>query len=71
MWPRFQAADRLGLSQIAEEENPAIRLAAVRSLGALGDPEALPTLIELLRSEDGAVREAAQAGIDRIVDGAE
>lgn len=42
------------------------RLAAIRSLGILGDAEALPFLIDLLESSDEAVRSAAKAAVDRL-----
>jgi hypothetical protein len=43
-----------------------IRLVSIESLGALGDKEALPALINLLRSEDEQVKTAARKALDRI-----
>ena len=59
------------LIQQAEDQDPSIRLAAIRSLGALGDPQALPFLVEQLRNKDETLQAAAQTAIDRIVTGKE
>ncbi len=53
----------------ASSSNPRkIRLLAVRSLAALGDPKALPFLIELVRDKDPAVAASAEKSLQRILD---
>ncbi|MFQ5504885.1 MAG: HEAT repeat domain-containing protein [Planctomycetota bacterium] len=54
------------LKQAAADQPRRIRLAAIASLGTLGDPNALPVLIELMRSEDAEIREAAEAALQKI-----
>lgn len=43
-----------------------IRIAAIQSLGTLCDKAALPVLVDLLREEDPAIKEAAKAALARI-----
>lgn len=73
---RWRRIEQLGLDAttplaalLAQARDPApdIRLAAVRALGALGDAEALPHLVDLLRSQDTELRDTAQAAIDLII----
>jgi HEAT repeat protein len=40
--------------------------AACEALGEIGDPQAIPHLIQALRDEDGAVRKAACEALWRI-----
>ena len=43
-----------------------IRLVSIESLGTLGDKDALPALINLLRDEDPQIKAAARKALDRI-----
>mgnify|MGYP002639231665 CR=1 FL=1 len=43
-----------------------IRLVSIESLGTLGEKEALPALINLLRDEDQQIKDAARKALDRI-----
>lgn len=43
-----------------------IRIAAIQSLGTLGDKAALPVLVDLLRDDNTAIKEAAAAALARI-----
>jgi hypothetical protein len=52
--------------QADEMEHGVRRLMAIRTLGELGKPEALPALRPLLQSKELFVAEYAQAAIDRI-----
>jgi len=49
-----------------EEE---IRIAAIASLGTLGDPEVLPVLVNLLREDNPRIKEAARQALARINSG--
>ncbi|MEZ6197290.1 MAG: HEAT repeat domain-containing protein [Planctomycetota bacterium] len=60
-----QALDALVL-QATRGETKEIRVLAVNSLGKLGDPKALPTLIEIAAGEDYTLASAARASIERI-----
>jgi HEAT repeat protein len=50
----------------ARAAEPGLRAASAESLGLLRQPQALPTLRLLMRDEDAAVREAAEAAVGRI-----
>ena len=63
---RSRAAARL-VDQAAPEQPVARRLLAIRSLGALGEPEVLPFLVDWAESEDQSVAAAAKAAIEQIV----
>lgn len=54
------------LEQAATGNDLEIRVAAIQSLGTIGDPPVLPHLVELLRDADSKVREAARKALDRI-----
>jgi len=43
-----------------------IRLVSIESLGTLGDKDALPALINLLRDENQQIKDAARKALDRI-----
>jgi len=47
-------------------ENREVRIAAIRSLGVLEAPEALPALVELLESKDPGLVEAAREALQAI-----
>ncbi len=73
-WDRVFAGTELGpagaaeklLRQAAPDQSEPIRLLAIRSLGQLGVPEALPFLIDWSRSEQPAIALAAREAITRI-----
>jgi len=48
-----------------EDPEMEVRLGAVKALGLLGDPEALPVLVDLLR-EDEPIKQAAKEALDRM-----
>jgi len=57
------------LSETLNDANPAVRVAAVSSLGALGDPKAIAALAKALREDaDARVREAAANALGEIDD---
>jgi len=49
-----------------DDEDEAIRIEAVRALGTFGAVEAMPRLIELLRSDSEVLREAVREALDRL-----
>ncbi|HJL14853.1 MAG TPA: HEAT repeat domain-containing protein [Sandaracinaceae bacterium LLY-WYZ-13_1] len=50
------------LRTLLDHHDPELRLAAIRAIGAIGDPEGAPALLELLDDHDGRLRfEAASA----------
>nr|HMQ22645.1 HEAT repeat domain-containing protein [Planctomycetota bacterium] len=51
------------LAQTKDSEPMEVRLAALRSIGLLGDVEALPFLIDAMKSEDAQIREAAKEAV--------
>jgi hypothetical protein len=55
------------VAQTLPEKARDVRLAAIRSLGALADPEVLPFLVRLLEDGDEGIRAEARTAIDRIV----
>lgn len=70
-WDEWKATGgaKNGISAILsllDHENPEVRLRAIRSLGSIGSPEALPRLLQILESGDEAARSAAADAIDRI-----
>ena len=54
------------LQQVTENENPEVRLAAVRALGKLGNENDVPDLIALLNSADTAIADAATVSLTLI-----
>jgi HEAT repeat protein len=50
----------------ARAADPELRAASAETLGLMRQPQALPTLRLLMRDADGAVREAAEAAVNRI-----
>ncbi|MCB9881685.1 MAG: HEAT repeat domain-containing protein [Planctomycetes bacterium] len=54
------------LAQAADTEPLDVRLAALRSLALLGDVEALPFLIEQMKSDDESIRKAAKDAVDTL-----
>lgn len=59
------AAEAL-VKQAKPGNEPAVRVAAIASLGTLKVPETLPVLVDLLRDADPAIQAAAQAAITKI-----
>lgn len=55
------------LLTVVNDENAAVRLAAVRALGQLADPRAIDALVQTLRTDtDAGVREAAAEALGEI-----
>lgn len=71
-WERAFAPQGLGANPVealvkqASKGPSRIRVAAIRSLGTVGEPQTLPFLIQLMQDSDEAVRQAAAAAVDRI-----
>lgn len=72
-WERWLVHSGLGASaaealvrQASPQEEKPIRLAAIASLGTLGDPEALPFLIHLMKDQDPEIAGAAKEAVVRI-----
>jgi hypothetical protein len=66
-WAQDVAEGRRDLSKLLADPDPEIRRAAVLSLGALGDRDALPTLVRIAKEEkDAKVRAAALEAVERI-----
>ncbi|MEW6746081.1 MAG: HEAT repeat domain-containing protein [Planctomycetota bacterium] len=69
-WEQFEATGGKALSALTalvrqtRDPEPEVRIAAIRSLAALGNPEALPHLIELLRDADAQIKEEARKAIE-------
>ncbi len=59
---RFEQAP---IEAAAENPDPAVRAAAARAAGAIGDPRGLPMLARLARDPAAAVRSAAALGLER------
>ena len=59
------AAEQL-IEQSGPKQSKKIRLAAIKSLGTLGEAKSLPTLIELMKSDDADIAKAAAESVDRI-----
>ena len=58
---------RKDLSKLLDDPDPEIRRAAVLSLGAMGDKEALPRLVRIAKEEkDARVRSAALEAVERL-----
>jgi hypothetical protein len=58
---------RKDLAKLLEDKDPEIRRAAVLSLGAMGDKEALPRLVRIAKEDqDPRVRAAALEAVERI-----
>ncbi len=55
----------LALLEDLKDPDIEVRLGAVKALGLLGDPEALPVLVDLLR-ENNPIKHAAQEALDRM-----
>lgn len=60
---RNDAASRAAVAAAAREGAPAVRLAAVRALGRIGDASSVPLLIELAAAPVGDLAPAAQASL--------
>ena len=54
------------LLQNLKDPDLEIRLVSIESLGTLGDKDALPALINLMRDENPQIKEAARKTLDRI-----
>lgn len=54
------------LRELAAQEDPSVRGAALRAAGALGDEESLPLQLEGLAQASGAVRSAAGAALTEL-----
>lgn len=54
------------IAKTASDKKENVRIAAIKSLAALGATEALPFLVELLEDSDLEVAAAAQQALDRI-----
>jgi cyclophilin family peptidyl-prolyl cis-trans isomerase/HEAT repeat protein len=57
--------DGSAIAAAAKNPDPAVRAAAARAAGAIGDPRALPTLTLLARDPESGVRAAAALGLER------
>lgn len=55
----------LALLEDLKDPDMTVRLGAVKALGLLGDPEALPVLVDLLR-EDNPIKHAAEEALERM-----
>jgi len=66
-WGEDQEETTVLLALLKDLEDPdlEVQLGAVKALGLLGDPEALPVLVDLLR-EDSPIKQAAQQALDRM-----
>jgi HEAT repeat protein len=61
------AEERKGLAKLLEDPDPEIRRAAVLSIAALGDKDALPRLVKFAKEEkDARVRTAALEAVERL-----
>lgn len=56
------------LSALLQSENPAVRASAARALGLIGDPAALPDLMQALADPDALAGQRAAEAIGRIGD---
>jgi hypothetical protein len=56
----------VALLQKLKSDKREVRIAAIRSLGTMKAPEALPFLVDLLEDADAQVREAAAAALEKI-----
>ena len=56
------------LIEMLKNEDPEVRLYAIKSLGKLGDPNTLPILVELVASGSEDEKAAAKAAIDAITE---
>jgi HEAT repeat protein len=73
-WDRLAAGTGLGgasagealVQQAREGASKAIRIAAIESLGTLGEAETLPFLVQLMGDEDEEIAAAAKAAVDKI-----
>lgn len=54
------------LAQASADQDLPIRIAAIRSLGSLGEVESLPFLIDLMKSENVEIRDAASTAVSTI-----
>lgn len=59
------AAEAL-MKQTGEDQPAKVRLAAIGALGVLGDPQALPFLIELMKSDDKEIAAEAEAAVQSL-----
>jgi len=57
---------RLGEMDLSTDPGPRVRLTAIEALGASGDPEAEPPLLQLMQSESERVRSAAVTALGRL-----
>lgn len=66
-WGEDQEETTVLMALLKDLEDPEmeVRLGAVKALGLLGDPEALPVLVDLLR-EDEPIKQAAKEALDRM-----
>jgi len=66
-WAEGQEQTTVLMALLKDLEDPEmeVRLGAVKALGLLGDPEALPVLVDLLR-EDEPIKQAAKEALDRM-----
>ncbi|MBN1652986.1 MAG: HEAT repeat domain-containing protein [Deltaproteobacteria bacterium] len=56
------------LRQLAIGEKPAVQIAAVKALGAIGDPACVSDLLALVKSNDKSVRAQAARALGRVAD---
>jgi HEAT repeat protein len=56
------------LTEASADPEPSVRVAVARSLGSLGDPSALPVLVNLLRDPQPLVRAAAVRALGTFAD---
>ena len=62
---KLSTADAL-MQQAAPDQPEVVRVAAIESLGTVGDPNTLPFLVRLVGDDDPAIAQAARAAIARI-----
>ena len=66
-WSKGDEAGRRDLTALLHDEDPEIRRAAVLSVAAMGDTEALPTLVKIAKEDkDPRVRAAVFEAVERI-----
>ncbi|MFO0984170.1 MAG: HEAT repeat domain-containing protein [Planctomycetota bacterium] len=71
-WEQFDAGGPAALNPLTallkqtRDPEKKVRLAAIRALGALGDPAALPHVIELLKDQDRDIQSAAEKALDAL-----
>ena len=70
-WEEWEAtgsgvSPTVALIRKAREGSEKVRVAAIRSLGTMGAPEALPFLVEMLEDDNDKIAAAAAAALEKI-----